>query len=142
MPNWEFSRVRLRLGCPRGSLAYADLLHVRLRANYTIPFLIELQDCAANGDVQIIAKARDDFCRGLESDGVSIVHSYVPRCIACRRSRSLDDPARWRNVSKMVNFSILKIVNGPLTTHRQRAFRREAKRLRLSLRAMTLRWRP
>ena len=38
-----------------------------------------------------------------------------PRCIACRRSRSLGDPARWRNVSMMVNFSILKIVNGPLT---------------------------
>jgi hypothetical protein len=27
---------------------------------YTIPFLIELQDSAANEDVQIIAKARDD----------------------------------------------------------------------------------
>jgi hypothetical protein len=85
---------------------------------YTIPFLIELRDSVANGDVQIIAKARDDFCRSLESDGVPIVQSYVPRFIACRRSRSLGDPARWRNVSTMVNFSILKIVNGPLTKHR------------------------
>ena len=41
-----------------------------------------------------------------------------PRYIACRCSRSLGDPARWRNVSMMVNVSILKIVNGPLTKHR------------------------
>jgi hypothetical protein len=45
---------------------------------YTIPFLIELQENAANGDVQIIAKARDDFCRSLESDGVPIVQGHVP----------------------------------------------------------------
>ena len=45
---------------------------------YTIPFLIELQDSVANGDVQIIAKARDNFCRSLESDGVRIVQGYVP----------------------------------------------------------------
>jgi hypothetical protein len=45
---------------------------------YTIPFLIELQDSAANGDIQIIAKARDDFCRSFESDGVPIVHVMSP----------------------------------------------------------------
>jgi hypothetical protein len=28
--------------------------------------------------MQIIAKARDNFCRSLESDGVRIVHGYVP----------------------------------------------------------------
>ena len=107
---------------------------------YTIPFLIELQDSAAKGDVQIIAEARDDICRSLESGGVPIVQSYVPPLyITYRRSRSLGDPARWERLHDGERFyiencqwtlnkaSIMKIGD---------AFRRAAKRLRLSLRAL------
>jgi hypothetical protein len=90
----------------------------RTHVYYTIPFLIELQESATNGDVNNIAKARNDFCRSLESDDVPIVQGYFLPCIACRLSRSLRDPSRRRNVSMMVNFSISKIVNGPLTKHR------------------------
>ena len=83
---------------------------------YTIPFLIVLQDSAANGDVQIIGKARDDFCGSLESDGVPVAQGYVPRCIGVRGVWAILPDGG--TVSIMVNFSILKTVNGPLTKQR------------------------
>jgi len=43
-----------------------------------VPFPIEHQDGAADGNVEVVAEARDDFSRLLESDGVPIVQVYVP----------------------------------------------------------------